>query len=126
MEEVVLFILTFILTFIFYQFFIVRKAKKNKDNVNKKGRKKNNKEVLEITYLVSRYKLDLGKVDYNQLLQIIAITSSLDIAIVVTVILLIPNFLLEILIGLILMIIIILISYHFVYLFYKKKGMIEK
>ena len=128
MEEVLLFVLTFIFTFVFYQIFIVRRAKKMRKILDKKKKNKNNdyKEVIEITYLVNRYKLDLNKISYNQLLQIVSIVSSLDIAIVVSIVLLIPNFILEILIGLLSMIIIILISYHFVYLFYKKKGMIKK
>ena len=52
MQELLLFLLTFVFVFILYQIFIVRKAKK-------KGKKF--KEPIEITYLVNRYKLDLKK-----------------------------------------------------------------
>ena len=104
-----------------YEFIIVRRAKKK----DKKKSKKKNKEPIEVTYLVKKYKLDLDKISYNQLLQIIALTSSFDIAIVVNTILFFDNTIIGILIGFVVTIVIILISYHFVYLFYKKKGMIK-
>ncbi len=125
MEELLLFLLTYILTFIFYQIFVVRRAKKERDSSNKKKKKKEYKEVLEISYLVYRYHIDLDKISYSQLLQIIALVSSFDIAVVVSVILLMPNLLLELLVGISTMVLLIIISYHFVYLFYKKKGMIK-
>ena len=125
MEELLLFLLTYILTFIFYQIFLVRRAKKERDSSNKKKKKKEYKEVLEISYLVYRYHIDLDKISYSQLLQIIALVSSFDIAVVVSVILLMPNLLLELLVGISTMVLLIIISYHFVYLFYKKKGMIK-
>ena len=120
MEELILFILTFFFVFIIYELFIVRRAK---NNGNKK--KKKTREPIEVTYLVRRYRLDLEKVDYNQLLQIIALISSFDIALIVSIIMILKNFVLEILVGFISTLIIILVSYHFVYLFYKKKGMIK-
>ena len=84
MEEIVLFVLGFVVIYTIYQIFIVKKAKKNK------GRKK---ETIEILYLKKVYKdLDFKKIDYNQLLQIIAIVSSLDISLVVSIIMLIDNF----------------------------------
>ena len=116
MQELLLFLLTFVFVFILYQIFIVRKAKK-------KGKKF--KEPIEITYLVNRYKLDLKKVNYKKLLRVISIVSSLDISLVVTIIMLINNFVLEIIVGFISTLVIILLSYHIVYLVYKKKGMIK-
>ncbi len=122
MEELILFILTFIFVLIIYEIFIVTPAKNRK---KKPGRKKKDKEVLEVLYLTKRYRLDLEKVNYNQLLQIIAITSSLDIAIICSLIMLFDHFLLRILVGGISIVVVLLVSYHIVYLFYKKKGMIK-
>ena len=48
----------------------MEEAKKNKDV---------DKMPIEVKFLVSRYKLDMKKVNYNQLLQIIALVSSFDI-----------------------------------------------
>ena len=122
MEELVLFILSFILVLIVYEIFIVTPAKRRK---SKRGRKSKHKEVLEVLYLVKRYRLDLEKVNYNQLLQIVAITSSLDISIICSLIMLFDNFIIRILVGGLSIVLVLLISYHIVYLFYKKKGMIK-
>ena len=115
MNQVILFLLTYIFTFLLYQLFIIRRAK----------RKKNPKEPLEVTYLKMKYHLDLKGESYKQLLQIIAFTSAFDISVVVSVIMLLENFYLEIIISFILIIVMIVVSYHMVYLFYKKKGKIK-
>ena len=117
MEEVVLFLMTFILLFLIYQVLFILP--------NKKKSSKDKKELIEIRYLELRYGLDLKEVSYPQLLQICAIVSCFDISIVVTLVSFIDNFWLKILIGLLSIFIIILISYHIVYLFYKKKGMVK-
>ncbi len=119
MEEIVLFCMSFIFIFLLYQFFIVRPAKKNYKN-------KKEKQPAEVKYLISRYKLDMKKVNYYQLLQIVALTSSFDISLICSLIMITNNFILRLLVGIISIILTILISYHLVYLFYKKKGMIKK
>ncbi len=113
--ELILFLISFVLVFLLYQIFIVRRAKS----------KKNPKEPFEVTYLVSKYKLDLKKVNYKNLLRVISIVSSFDIALVVSIIVLLKSFILEIIVGFISILVIILVSYHLVYLIYKKKGMIK-
>ena len=118
MEETILFLMTFVFLFIIYQILFVIPAKKNVD-------KKKKKELLEIRYLKSRYPLDFNKISYNQILQICAIVSSLDMAIAVTVVSLIDSFLWEIVVGFVTVCILIFVSYHLVYLFYKKKGMVK-
>ena len=115
MEELILFLLTFLFVFLLYEIFIVSPRKK----ANSKK-----KEIIEIKYLDSKYPLDFKKIPYAQLLQICAITSSIDIAIVVTVLARLDNYWLIILVGLFLILVLIIFSYHLVYLFYKKKGMI--
>lgn len=120
MEEIILFILTFIFVLMIYEIFVVSKTKKRKA----KGLD-NGKEPIEIVYLIKRYKLDLKKINYNQLLQLIALVSSLDIAIVVSLIMIPNSFILAILMGLVGCVGSVIISYHLVYLFYKKKGMIK-
>ena len=119
MEELVLFILTFIFVFIIYEIFIIAPQKK------KKMLDKNTKEIVEIKYLFTRYNLDLKKIDYNQLLQICGIVSSLDIALVVGIVAHVHGLIIELLVGIFSALIIIILSYHLIYLFYKKKGMIK-
>ena len=117
MEEVILFVLSYLFVFAIYKFFIIRKAKSKK--------RKKNKEPIEVSYLVGRYKLDLSKVDYDKLLLVIAFVSSFDIALTVSIMQLFKSFLWQAIVGIILVIITILVSYHIVYLFYKKGGMIK-
>ena len=123
MGEIILFILSFLLVLMLYEFLIVRRAKKRIDKKTKQEKKA--KEPLEVTYLKTRYKLDMEKINYSKLLQVIAFTSSFDIALIVSVIAYLNNFILEIILGFFLTIGIILLSYHLIYLFYKKKGMIQ-
>ena len=123
-QELILFLLSFLFVFIIYQIFIVRRAKPKK-MVNKKDKRvKEPKEPIEVTYLVSRG-LDLKKVNYNKLLFVVSMVSSIDIALVVSIIVLLKVFVLEIIVGFISTIGIILLSYYLVYLVYKKKGMVK-
>lgn len=116
MEEIILFLISYILVFLMYQLFIVSRAKKSKSK----------KEPLEVLYLKKLYKnLDFKKIPYNQLLQLIALISSFDISLIVSIVVNINNFILEIIVGFIGIILLILVSYHLIYLFYKKKGMIK-
>ena len=119
MEELVLILLTFIFVLIIYEVFIIAPIKK------KRGLNSDYKEIIEIKYLIARYNLDIKKVDYNQLLQICGIVSSFDIALVVSLVAYVHGLVLELIVGFSSATIIILLSYHIVYLFYKKKGMIK-
>ncbi len=110
-----LFLTAFVIIWLIYQIFIVSKTKKDR----KKGIIKHPTEVL---YLVSVYKLDLKDVNYDLLLQVISIVSALDVAAVVTLCVFIKGYLLSIILCIISTIILILITYHIVYLIFRKKG----
>ena len=113
MQQIVLFLMTYALVFIFYYFFITRKTKKN-----------NSKKIpKEVSYLVGKYQLDLKKIDYKKLLIIISLVSSLDITIIVTLMVLFESYLIKLLLAIVLIIPVIFISYHLVGMYYKKKGM---
>ena len=107
MTEIVVFLLTFLVVLLIYELILVRKCKKDKKI----------KKPIEVQYLVNCYNLDLKKVNYKRLLNIISLVSSLDIAIVVTIIGLTNNFL-----GCFLTVILILASYYIVGKIYQKKG----
>ena len=101
------------------QIFIILPAKKRVKSGN------NKKELLEVKYLENIYKIDLKKIKYEQLIQICALVSSFDISLAVTFVCMVDRLLLELLVGFLSVIILIVVSYHLVYLFYKKKGMIK-
>ena len=110
-EEIVLFILTFLFLLIIYELVIVRRARKDKKKM-----------PAEIVYLVKKYNLDIDKINYKQLLQVVAIVSSIDMALVVSIMASISNTLIAILVGFILLILFIIVSYSFVGKIYKKEG----
>ena len=93
---------------------IVRKAKN----------KKNNKPI-EVSILEVKYKLDLERINYKKLLLVISLVSSLDITTIITLILLLDSYLLQLIIALIIAFPIILVSYSFIGKYYVKKGMIK-
>ena len=104
MRHIVLFIMTYIFVFFIYQVFVVSKAK----------RRNSKKRPIEVNYLIKKYNIDIGKLNYKKLLM----------TVIVTVILLFDNYLLEIVIAFLMVIPVILISYSFVGKYYVKRGMI--
>jgi membrane protein implicated in regulation of membrane protease activity len=127
MKEIILFIACFIVVFICYQVFFIlpmKKYRKNKKN-GKKKKIKEKKELAEIRFLVTKYKLDLDKVNYNKLLLVVSLVSSFDITLIVTIITLFDSYLVSFLLAAVLVLPIVMISYWLVYKFYEKKGMIK-
>ena len=114
-NELILFLIAFVFIWLIYQIFVVSKTKK----ARKKGIIKHPTEIL---YLVSVYKLDLKEVNYNLLLQVISLVSAFDIALVVSICCLVKGYFLSIVLCIVSTIILILITYHIVYLLFRKKG----
>ena len=112
LDELVLFIMTFLLVFIIYELFLVRKAKKDKRR----------KKPIEVNYLIGKYNLDINKLNYRRLLNIISVVSAFDISLVVTIVSLLNNFLFQLLVGFVLIMLLIIVSYDIVGRIYKKKG----
>ena len=125
MQELILFIMCYIVVLAFYELYFVRRAKNYRSGKMKKKKKDKYKEPGEIMLLRSKFKVDVDKVNYDQLLQIVALVSSFDISLVVSVMSIIPIFVLKLVVGLILIFLTIYVSYYLVYLFYKKKGLIK-
>ena len=119
MDEIILFCMTYVLIFFIYQIFIINPAKRRNSK-----KKKGNSEILEIKYLEAVYKVDMKKIKYEQLLQICGLVSAFDISLSVSIVCMVHGLLLELFVGFLSVALLIFISYHLVYLFYKKKGMI--
>ena len=112
LEELILFVMTFLLIFIIYELFLVRKAKKNKRR----------KKPAEVNYLIGKYNLNLDKLNYKRLLNVINAVSAFDISLVVTIVSLLDSFYLQLLVGFDLIMLLIIVSYDIVGRIYKKKG----
>lgn len=110
--EILVFILTFLFVFIVYELFFVRKCKKNKEL----------KQPVEVQYLVNKYHLDLNKLKYKRLLNLICVVSAFDIALVVTAISFIKQFYFQLAVGFVLIFMLIFVSYAIVGNYYRKKG----
>ncbi len=113
---VILFIFVFIITFLVYEFLILRKYKDNKKN-----KKLKNKYPMEVLLLINLYKLDISKLNYKKLLHFISLVSSIDISLIITIAGIFDMGLIQIIIALIIVIPVILGSYYMIYLYYKKK-----
>lgn len=130
MKEIMIFVFTFILIYMLYYLFTIRKElnkieRKRKGKVKKRKKKVDEAKLpVEIQYLVLRYKLDLGKITYWKLLQLMGVVTSFDLALVVTVVSVVTGTGLQLLLGFVLLIPVLLLSYHFIGLHYKKKGMV--
>lgn len=126
MQEVILFLICFLIILTIYEVFIVLPMKRYKAGKSRRKRLgKEKSEPIEIRLLVYKYKLDLEKVNYNQLLQVVSLTSSFDMALLVSIVVLVDGYLWQLLLSIVLVTPVILISYGIVARFYKKKGMIK-
>ena len=93
LEEVLLFLICFILVLILYEIFIVFPMKNYRKNKSKgKKIKKVRNDPVEVKYLIFKYGLNIEKVDYNKLLRIVSLVSSFDIAVVVSMVAIIEKF----------------------------------
>lgn len=108
------FILTFIAIYLIYYFVIIRKNKKFDPN----------RVPVEVNLIVMRYKIDMKKINYSKMLRLISLVSSLDIALVVTMVFrLIDNVYLGILCSLLIVIPISLIGYSVIGRHFEKNSL---
>lgn len=128
LEEVLLFLICFILVLILYEIFIVFPMKNYRKNKSKgKKIKKVRNDPVEVKYLIFKYGLNIEKVDYNKLLRIVSLVSSFDIAVVVSMVAIIEKFgyVWQMILSIVIIIPLFLITYGLVAKYYKKKGMIK-
>ncbi len=112
MEYIVYFILTFLIVYTISYFLMVRKAKEYNPN----------KIPIEVAYLLRKNKLDMKKISYHSFVRTISLVGALIMAITVVAIFPIQNILLQLLVGFLIMIPLIFISYQIIANYYKKKG----
>ncbi len=132
MEQVLLFIAVYLLAFLLYYFTTIRvellkiKLQEQPEKVKKRRSSKRIKKIeekdipTEVSYLVLKYKIDLNKISYRELLYFIALVASFDIAVVVTIVSFLPWLLLQLIVGFILAILLILISFQIIGKHYQK------
>ena len=112
MFSLILFIVTFVVVFLVYLLFVIRRSKYLDKFINGK----------EITYLKRVYKIKIKESDYKSIAKLLAITNSFIIACSVTIVSLFKNLILEILVGFATVMVLILICYHIIGKLYQKEG----
>ena len=99
-----------------------KKRKKEKTKATKLDKKKMPNEVK---FFVERYKIDLDKVNYRYFLQLIGLTVAFDLSIVIAVMDFISVLWIKCLVGFILMLIVVLLSFRLLGNYFKKKGLVK-
>lgn len=89
MEELILFVISFIVVYLFYLFFVI---------LNKKKMVKF-KENVYFNFLVKTYKLDYTKISIKTLAHIISLSNAFIIATVFTIVCLVDSFILKMLLA---------------------------
>ena len=112
MFSLILFFVTFIVVFLIYLLFVIRRKKYLDKFI--KGK--------EITYLKKVYKIKIKESDYKGITMLVALTNSFIMATSVTIVSLFKNIFLEILVGFGTVMVLILICYHIIGKLYQKEG----
>lgn len=115
-QDLYWFIGTFIIVYLFYLFL----------NVIGKNKKYNpNRVPQELAFLIRKYRLDMKKISYKKIMNQIGIMCSFDIAFTATFIFcFVKNIYLSILVGAIMLIPLIIITFDLLGKYYVKKGLI--
>ena len=116
MKNVLVSIFGFLLIQLYYRIFVIRKNKKYDPN----------KASSEVRLIVSRYNIDMNKVNYPSFLRTVALINSLDIALLLFWVTFIDKLNLECLMAFVLIIPTILISYAIFGNYLVKKGLVKK
>lgn len=111
MENLLFSVFVLIIIYLAYLFTIIMRPDKLKKFVTAK----------EITLLKSRYKLNIDQIGVKKLTHTIAISNSIIISFTIYMALLVDNMILQLLIGFLVMIPSILIVYHIIGRYYKRK-----
>lgn len=111
MKQFVLFIIIFVIVYLFYLLFVI--SRKKSLEKWKSGK--------EMTYLKYRYKLNLDKINIKELANVIGLSNALIMSLVVTVISFFKSFVIQMLVGIVLLFPSIIIIYHIIGKYYQRK-----
>ena len=110
MEEIIYFIGIFIVLYILFYLFMVKKARRNSKKV-----------PVEVQYLLVQYNLDTKNFRYKQFMNTVALVASFDISLVATIVFHIEGFIWQLLFGFIFLVPVILLSFMLVGKYYQNK-----
>lgn len=116
-----LFVMIFLVVFLIYEFVLLRKYR-----AKNKKKTKGKEYPTEVQILINFYKVDVERVNYKKLLHLVAVVSSFDISLLVSVLGLLDSGILQIILAIFLVAPVIFISYYFIALFYNRNRREEK
>lgn len=111
MAELIYFVITFFLIYLLYYILIIRR-KKSLEKFKKS---------TEVVYLERRYLLNVQKVDIKKLARTIAFSNSLLISLTVFLVSVLDNIVTMVVVSALIMIPMILVTYHIIGTHFKKK-----
>lgn len=113
-ERIIEFVCVFVFCYLVYLFGIMLRKKRNKFNPKKLK--------VEETYLISKYNIDMKKVNYKRHLNLIAISNSLIFAITLEVVTITDRLLWQLLFSIAVLVPLIVLTYSIIGKYYIKKG----
>jgi len=111
MNEILLYIFIFLLVYLFYVVFVLKR-----ENVFKKF--KNGK---EISYLKYKYNIKINKENEKKISKSIFLANSFILSTTVSIVFMLENIFLQILVGIFCLIVLILVSYHALGKIYRRR-----
>jgi len=117
-------ILSIVVIYLFYYIWIIINFDKN-GNSKKKSKKKHHEKKMpvEIQYFVTKYNIDLDKVNYRYFLKLMGLVVAFDLSIVGSIIIYIETLWLQLLVGFVLVLVVVLISFKLLGNYLNKKGL---
>lgn len=117
-------ILSIVVIYLFYYIWIIINFDKN-GNSKKESKKKHHEKKMpvEIQYFVTKYNIDLDKVNYRYFLKLMGLVVAFDLSIVGSIIIYIETLWLQLLVGFVLVLVVVLISFKLLGNYLNKKGL---
>lgn len=117
MENLILFLVTFSIAYLFYIIFVVTRKKNKKFNPKKLK--------MEEIYLISKYNLNMKKINYKKFLLLIYFCNSIIMGLTVVIIGIFDRIFYQLLVAPVILIPLILLTYSLIGNYYVKKGYVK-
>ena len=114
MDRLIEFVIIFVFCYLVYFFGIILRKKRNKFNPKKLK--------VEEAYLISKYNLDMKKINYKRYLHLTAISNSLIFSVVLQIVTLLDGIVWQLLLSIVVITPLIIIVYSLIGKYYVKKG----
>lgn len=116
MKYVIYFLVSFLIVYLFYLLTVVLQKKKMDKFKNSN----------QIQFFVKRYKLDIDKINIVKFTHLLAISNAFIVATTFTITFLVDNFILQMLVGFLILLPLMLIIYSLIGKYYVRKGCVLK